>query len=439
MYATVQPLNGQNSKTEEFSHLFVTCPICLVRALLLFAVPAFRICSSLIFIVCADFTSQKRIAIQSLNYDNFAIQDLLLGRFQENCGTTTTDLPIRTIIYPSYGLRSTEPGVLLVSYAFANDATRFCANSHEDVAELALRDLVEIQRRIPGSCRSLLVYRSDCQRWCICALRTWAIHYLIHFAVEHTDIHHAWIVGALNSAVYTTYSIMKGAGLEKEFREVAKPFITQYNIPSQILSLCQSINKIIDVFDTIGRRFTTRYVAYVYVISYVISYVPRTVAISTVAINMHIHYNRLFAINKRVALRHVSHVTLVHYQILIDANQAWTQREHPDPNHGCNNAGSGLNTETRTMFTKMTIVSVPTSGVEQLVEHDHRVKYHTEILYRYLTRSQFSLNMQTKHSAETKNCPELMLFPGALVPTPCRLSASVGRAAPPSSYFPSLL
>ncbi|RUP49072.1 hypothetical protein BC936DRAFT_143344 [Jimgerdemannia flammicorona] len=300
MYATVQD-NFRHStvKTLKPKNL-VTCPICLVRALLLFAVPAFRICSSLIFIVCADFTSQKRIAIQSLNYDNFAIQDPLLGRFQENCGTTTTDLPIRTIIYPSYGLRSTEPGVLLVSYAFANDATRFCANSHEDVAELALRDLVEIQRRIPGSCRSLLVYRSDCQRWCICALRTWAIHYLIHFAGEHTDIHHAWIVGALNSAVYTTYSIMKGAGLEKEFREVAKPFITQYNIPSQIL-----------------------------------------------------------------------------------------QREHPDPDHGCNNAGSGLNTETRTMFTKMTIVSVPTSGVEQLVEHDHQVKYHTEIHENLVTPTEY--------------------------------------------------
>lgn len=42
----------------------------------------------------------------------------------------------------------------------------------------------------------------------------------IHFAGEHTDVHHAWIVGALNSAVFTAKNIMT----PEEFDEVMKPY-----------------------------------------------------------------------------------------------------------------------------------------------------------------------------------------------------------------------
>ncbi|RUS30074.1 hypothetical protein BC938DRAFT_479883 [Jimgerdemannia flammicorona] len=119
-------------------------------------------------------------------------------------------------------------------------AARFGANSHEDVAELALRDLVKIHGPVvrdeyldhgvhywstdliagggafaffePGKFTTLLPH-----------LKSPEFH--IHFTGEHTDIHHGWIVGALNSAVYTTYNIMKGLKRESEFPEYLKPFI----------------------------------------------------------------------------------------------------------------------------------------------------------------------------------------------------------------------
>ena len=39
--------------------------------------------------------------------------------------------------------------------------------------------------------------------------------YIIHWAGEYTDMHHAWIVGALNSAVRVVKEILAHSSMEK--------------------------------------------------------------------------------------------------------------------------------------------------------------------------------------------------------------------------------
>ncbi|RUP48291.1 amine oxidase [Jimgerdemannia flammicorona] len=234
------PLTPQNSITETFDHVIVTCPLGVVRR---WDLP--------------DFSFGKRTAIRCLNYDNSAKIFLQFRtRFWEDPaktqnpivgGTSSTDLPIRTIVYPSYGINSGEPGVLLVSYTWANDAARFGANSDEDVAELALRDLVKIHGKVA---RDEYLGRNGVHYWStdpIAGGGAFALfepgqftswikdikrpEFNIHFAGEHTDVHHGWIVGALNSAVYATHNVMEREGHKRLFHKVAEPFINQYSLP----------------------------------------------------------------------------------------------------------------------------------------------------------------------------------------------------------------
>ncbi|RUS33033.1 amine oxidase [Jimgerdemannia flammicorona] len=247
-YTTIQdnqrqfpPLNGEQTKTESFDHVIVTCPLGVVRR---WDLP--------------EFSLQKRTAIRCLNYDNSTKIFLQFQtRFWENGtnpiegGSSNTDLPIRTIVYPSYGINSGEPGVLLVSYTWANDAARYGANSDEDIAELALRDVVKIHGDIA---RREYMGRYGVHYWSTDPtagggafalfepgqFTTWMPHikepeFNIHFAGEHTDVHHAWIVGALNSALFTTCNIMVKEGLEKLFRKVTEPFTNKYNVPDEYL------------------------------------------------------------------------------------------------------------------------------------------------------------------------------------------------------------
>lgn len=136
--------------------------------------------------------------------------------------------------------------MLQVSYTWGNDAARFGANSDEDIAELALRDLVKIHGEIA---RSEYTGRYAVRYWSTDPIAgggtfavfepgqftTWMKHiktpeFNIHFAGEHTDVHHAWIVGALNSAIYATMNIMCKEGLRDLFCQVTKRFANIYNV-----------------------------------------------------------------------------------------------------------------------------------------------------------------------------------------------------------------
>jgi monoamine oxidase len=67
-------------------------------------------------------------------------------------GQSYTDLPLRTIVYPSYGVDSATPStVLIASYCWTNDAERLGSlintgktQYDEQLKELVLRNLAEV-------------------------------------------------------------------------------------------------------------------------------------------------------------------------------------------------------------------------------------------------------------------------------------------------------
>ncbi|CAG8735891.1 11406_t:CDS:2, partial [Funneliformis mosseae] len=80
------------------------------------------------------------------------IQILLLGNkrtandlryWNRQCGTSSTDLPVRTVIYPSYYqyIPSNNSRILLVSYTWKKNATKYGLYSEKEMFELALKDI----------------------------------------------------------------------------------------------------------------------------------------------------------------------------------------------------------------------------------------------------------------------------------------------------------
>jgi len=204
----------------------------------------------------------KRRAIRELTYLNAGKIFLQFkSRFWEKSGqpttsgsgiiggTSSTDLPIRTVVYPSYyqGLPSNGSGVLLASYTWEDDATRFSPYSEEEAFELALKDLVtlhgEVAREewIPGKKNNKFHYWPNDKtvvggayakyrpeqlgKLMISMMRS---EHFIHWAGEHTDIHNAWIAGALNSAVRVVREILLENLMKDRWLKLKKSRLLKY-------------------------------------------------------------------------------------------------------------------------------------------------------------------------------------------------------------------
>jgi monoamine oxidase len=175
--------------------------------------------------VLKPFTRAKQRAIRQLHYDASAkILFQCKRRFWEEDdgifgGGTLTDLPIRNLYYPDHG-RETGRGIILASYTWSEDAQRWGSLKPDDRIIQALDDVAEIHPQItkefevgaswmwhddefaggafalfdPGQ-QTLLyeeIVRPDGR---------------IHFAVEHTSLHHAWIQGAFESGLRAAVAI----------------------------------------------------------------------------------------------------------------------------------------------------------------------------------------------------------------------------------------
>ncbi|RUS23798.1 flavin-containing amine oxidoreductase-domain containing protein, partial [Jimgerdemannia flammicorona] len=220
-------LTSENTKEDIFNHVIVTCPLGVVRRWRL-----------------PKFNYLKTTAIRTLNYNNSAKIFLQFKRrFWEDIdikgGVSSADLKIRTVVYPSYGLESNDKSVLLASYTWANDAARWGENTDEDVVELALRDLETLHGR--NVVRDNFIGNNAVHYWSTDPISGGGAFALfepgqftswlpalvipdhnIHFAGEHTDVHHAWIVGALNSAIYSFKNIMYKEGMEEELLSLTR-------------------------------------------------------------------------------------------------------------------------------------------------------------------------------------------------------------------------
>lgn len=190
-----------------------------------------------------DLHPSQKDAIRSLHYDD-SVKVALKFTYPwwiVDCGITqggvaSTDLPLRTCVYPSYNLNdgADRPAVLLASYTWAQDANRMGSlvnnNSNgqqpadeDELVELILRNLARLHAQHmtydqikgafagvhhayswsqdpttagafalfgPGQFSNLYPY-----------LARPAADSKFHIVGEAASAHHAWIVGALDSAV----------------------------------------------------------------------------------------------------------------------------------------------------------------------------------------------------------------------------------------------
>ncbi|KAG1869407.1 hypothetical protein DFJ58DRAFT_63493 [Suillus subalutaceus] len=152
-------------------------------------------------------------------------------------GQSSTDLPIRTIVYPSHGAESSTPStVLIASYCWTNDAERLGAlintgkkEYEEQLKELVLRNLAQVHGE-QANYDFLLGQYVDMHAWdwsddplvmgafaffgpgdfqdLYTSLTAPNANKRLHFAGEAISTRHAWVVGALDSAWRAVYEYL---------------------------------------------------------------------------------------------------------------------------------------------------------------------------------------------------------------------------------------
>ena len=183
------------------------------------------------------WSEQKELAIRSMHFESLYKMGLRFKtRFWERVGPmtcrggqSTTDLPIRWIVYPSNGIDEDGPGVLLV-YSWMTDADNWLPLTPEERRDLALANLAQIYDGMIDTkdksvidVHDLFIESSDVA-WSA-RNSTGDAKFLpgqflsrfeaarrpegnIHFAGEHLSRHHTWVAGALESAWETVSSIV---------------------------------------------------------------------------------------------------------------------------------------------------------------------------------------------------------------------------------------
>ena len=175
--------------------------------------------------VLKPFTRSKLRAIRQLHYDASAkILFQCKRRFWEEDdgifgGGTLTDLPIRNLYYPDHG-RETGRGIILASYTWSEDAQRWGSLKPDDRIMQALDDVAEIHPQITKEFEvgTSWMWHDDEFAGGAFALfdpgQQTLLHAeivkpegRIHFAGEHTSLHHAWIQGALESGLRAAVAV----------------------------------------------------------------------------------------------------------------------------------------------------------------------------------------------------------------------------------------
>ncbi|KAI0410483.1 FAD/NAD(P)-binding domain-containing protein [Xylaria grammica] len=208
-----------------------------------FATPALG-CLARMDLRSLELHPSQKDAIRSLHYDD-SVKVALKFTYPwwiVDCGITqggiaSTDLPLRTCVYPSYNIGDDKdkPAVLLASYTWAQDADRMGSlvnsNDETELVELILRDLARLHEgrgvTYDGIKNSFTgVYKAYSWSQDPAAAGAFALFgpgqfknlypYLtrpaadskFHIVGEAASAHHAWIVGALNSAYTAVYRFL---------------------------------------------------------------------------------------------------------------------------------------------------------------------------------------------------------------------------------------
>ena len=170
-------------------------------------------------------------------------------------GQTFTDMPIRRIVYPSYGLECSDAtGSLLVSYTWGQDATRIGARvspkvpsqktnmnsiSEIELVQEVLDQLTQIHGRIVRQeyMNEFFIMNWDSNPLSMGAFALFGpgqyntfhrsmikpeVDGYLHFAGDSTSVYHGWIEGALNSAYRAVMEILVKENMGNRLKQLSK-------------------------------------------------------------------------------------------------------------------------------------------------------------------------------------------------------------------------
>jgi monoamine oxidase len=140
-----------------------------------------------------------------------------------NGGKAVSDLPLRFTYYPSYGIGSSEPGVVLASYTWEDDTLPWDSLSDAERVQEALKELAvihgeQVYREFDkGASFSWLrnAYASGAFSFFKPEQETELAPHIcrpegrVHFAGEQASIHHAWMHGAIESGIRAAWEIQQ--------------------------------------------------------------------------------------------------------------------------------------------------------------------------------------------------------------------------------------
>ncbi|OTA99929.1 hypothetical protein M426DRAFT_15985 [Hypoxylon sp. CI-4A] len=187
------------------------------------------------------WSAEKEMAIRSMHFEALYKMGMRFKtRFWEhvtpgpsNGGQSTTDLPIRWVVFPSNGCKEDGPGVLLV-YAWMTDANNWLSLSALERRSLAINCIEKLydgrkdDRNNIINVGDLLIETSDAI-WSTSTATGDAMflpgqfskHFdnarrhegNIYFAGEHLSYHHTWLSGAARSALDVTRDMLQDKAL----------------------------------------------------------------------------------------------------------------------------------------------------------------------------------------------------------------------------------
>ncbi len=144
-------------------------------------------------------------------------------------GQSDTDLAVRSVVYPSFGIGEAGPAYLLGSYCWQNDADKFSHLSKEALLAAALKDVAvlhgdQVYGQYLGDGASVVWNREQYAGGAFEFFASGQFGDLFHaacepegrfhFAGEHLDMVHYWIAGAFNSAYRTVWEALILEGLD---------------------------------------------------------------------------------------------------------------------------------------------------------------------------------------------------------------------------------
>ena len=221
-------------------------------------------CAQRMDLIHAELSSAQKDALRGLHYDastKVAIK-FKTAWWITKCGITkagvaSCDLPLRTCVYPSYSLGDdpNKSAVLMVSYAWAQDAQRVASliqrdspAGEDELMVLMLRDIARLHAKSGITVeflRSQYVthhaydwYHNPYTSGAFALFGPGQFSHLypfltrpaadgkLHFVGEATSTHHAWIAGALQSALRAVIHSLLRFGMKDAVKEVEKKWGT---------------------------------------------------------------------------------------------------------------------------------------------------------------------------------------------------------------------